>query len=146
MDLNLSYSIDKPVAEVAAVLCDFARLGDWFPGVERCAVEGEGDGAIRTYVLGGKTYRDRLVNQAEDGLGYFYEQLEGPLPVSSLRAFLAVSAEDEERTKVEWNAAVDPGSLPEGAVESALSSMTMAGFTVLAKKLELGDQWPEEGD
>ena len=145
MDLNVSISIARPVEEVAAVICDFSRLPDWFPGVERCDVDGQGDGAIRTYVLGGKTYRDRLVNEAEDGHGYFYEQLEGPLPVASLRAFLAVSAEDGN-TKVEWNAAIEPGTLPEAAVRSALTSMTTAGLSVFQKKLELGDLWPEEAD
>lgn len=144
MDLNVSVSIARPIAEVSAVICDFARLPEWFPGVERCEVDGQGDGAIRTYVLGGKTYRDRLVNEAEDGHGYFYEQLEGPLPVASLRAFLAVSATDEGTTKVEWNAAVEPGSLPEAAVSSALTSMTTAGLSVFQKKLELGELWPDD--
>lgn len=145
MNVSVSISIAKPASEVAEVICDFARLAEWQAGVERCEVEGEGEGAVRTFVLNDKTYRDRLVNRAHDGLGYVYEQLEGPLPVASLRAFVAVSADSEESCHVDWTAEVDPGMLPAPAVESALASITEAGLKLFKKKLDLGDQWPSEG-
>lgn len=137
MDLTVSMNISRPASRVAAVLCDFARLHEWHPAVESCSADGTAPGALRTYVVGGRSYRDRLINVAHDGLGYVYEQVEGMLPVAALRAFLAVSAEGEAACRVEWSAHVEPGMVPPAAVEAAIASITEAGLDLFRTKLEL---------
>lgn len=94
--------VESSADEVAARLLDFTGLHRWHPGLEDPTVEGSGIGAVRSYRFGGQRVRERL-DAVDDGRGLAYTVLEGPLPITDLRARYELF-ELSGKTRVVWSA------------------------------------------
>jgi hypothetical protein len=71
--------------DVWAVAGDFGGIG-WMPGLESVTVDGD----KRTVAMGGMEIVEQLVNRDEDARTLTYAIVEGPVPVDSHEATIAV--------------------------------------------------------
>jgi carbon monoxide dehydrogenase subunit G len=77
--------IAAPPEDVWAVAGDFGGIG-WMPGLESVTVDGD----KRTVAMGGMEIVEQLVNRDEDARTLTYAIVEGPVPVDSHEATIAV--------------------------------------------------------
>lgn len=79
--------VPSSVDEVWAVLSDWAAVGDWFPGISACEVDGE----TRTLTLGnGATIVERITAVDDERHRLEYEVVGGDVKVDEHRATLDV--------------------------------------------------------
>lgn len=129
-------SIAAPFEAVVEALSEFGALGRWHPAFEDCRVEGEGEGAIRTCRLAGEIVRDRLDEIAEDGRGYRYTQLEGPIESSEHQGYFWVRRKTDGTAVVEWAAKLSGTPMPEAFVQTIMESVFEAGLAAAKASLE----------
>ena len=107
--------LDRPADEVWAVVRDFNGLATWFsPPVSSSLTEdgraGDQVGAVRRFVLGDGTIRERLLAHSDLDRGYTYQFADPkPFPVDNYVATLRVTpVTDGDRSFVEWWTTFDP--------------------------------------
>ena len=128
--------IAAPFEAVVEGLSEFGALGRWHPAFADCRVEGEGAGAIRTCRLAGEIVRDRLDEIAEDGRGYRYTQIEGPIAASSHQGYFWVRRKSDGTAVVEWAAKLKGTAMPEALVQTIMKSLFEAGLAAAKVSLE----------
>jgi hypothetical protein len=88
--------------DVWALTGDFGGIG-WMPGIESVAVDGDD----RTIVTSGMTVVERLVARDEDNRTITYKIVEGPVPVDSHEATIAVVPAGDG-SRVSWSVTTEP--------------------------------------
>lgn len=106
--------LDAPADRVWATVRDFNSLATWFvPAVSSSEIEdgltGDTIGAVRRFVLGGATVREKLVALSDVDRHYDYEVVQpAPFPVTNYLATLRVTPVVEgEGAFIEWWADFD---------------------------------------
>jgi carbon monoxide dehydrogenase subunit G len=94
--------IGAPVDDVWAVAGDFGGIA-WMPGLDSVEVAGED----RTISMGGMEIVERLVNRDEDAHTLTYKIVEGPVPVESHEATIAVVPAGDG-SRVSWSVTTEP--------------------------------------
>lgn len=114
--------IDRPAAEVWALLRDPASVTRWFPGMVDVAI----DGTSRVITLrSGLPLQEEIVSSRDD-LRRFQYRLLGPLPVEHHLASIDVIADGHARCLVVYSTDVVPHALApilDGAVGDALDAL-----------------------
>ena len=93
--------IDRPADEVWAVAGDFGGIGDWMPGIESCAVDGDD----RVLKMMGMEIIERLERRDEDERELVYG-IVGGVPVINHKATITV-VPDGNGSHVTWDVEVD---------------------------------------
>lgn len=131
-----SIAIEEEIAAPAEAawksIGDFGGIGSWMPGIERCDVEGEGLGAVRTVHMGTIKIVEKLEAHDEAARSISYSITEGPLPVQNYLATIQVS-EAGAGCKVDWTARFD---LPEGVEEAAIAPALEGAYGGALKALK----------
>jgi carbon monoxide dehydrogenase subunit G len=125
---------EEYAASADAVWERMAQFGslDWMPGVEKCSVEGDGVGAVRSISMGPMTIKERLESFDPDARTLSYSIVEGPLPTKNYLATIIVS-EQGDGCRVDWTATFD---LPDGVDESAIAPAVAGGYGGALKTLK----------
>jgi len=108
--VNVNESVSAPAAAVWAQLSDFGGIT---PGgmIERCDVEGEGVGMVRTLTLsGGGKVVERLDEHDAAAMRFRYSILneDCPLPVTNYSATVIVRPEGDAGCTVDWTGSFEP--------------------------------------
>ena len=98
-------TVGAPPDEVWAKLGDFGGIGEYFPGIESCRLEGED----RVIGLFGMEIRKRLTTRDDAGRTLTYSVVAG-VPVESHSATITVKPEGDG-SKVTWTYAVTPDEM-----------------------------------
>jgi carbon monoxide dehydrogenase subunit G len=93
--------IDRPADEVWAVAGDFGGIGNWMPGIESCAVDGDD----RVLKMGGMEIIERLERRDEERRELVYG-IVGGVPVINHKATVTVTPEGK-RSHVTWDVDTD---------------------------------------
>jgi carbon monoxide dehydrogenase subunit G len=94
--------IAATVDDVWAVAGDFGGI-EWMPGIGSVSVEGED----RTITMGEMKIVERLVKRDEDSRTLTYSIIEGPVPVESHEATIAVVPAGDG-SRVSWSVTTEP--------------------------------------
>jgi len=108
--------------------------------IERCEVEGEGVGAVRTLTLRGSggVIVERLDARDAGAHSYTYSIINDcPLPVSNYSATVRLSAAGAGQTRVDWVGRFDPKGKPEADVVKLVEGIYRGGIARTNKKLGL---------
>jgi uncharacterized membrane protein len=97
--------IDKPAAEVWAIVADFGGIQTWMPGIDSCRVEGEN----RVIETMGMTITERLISTDDPGRSLTYAIAEGA-PVEHHEAVITV-VPTEETSHVTWAVEATPDEM-----------------------------------
>jgi len=98
-------SVGAPPDEVWAKLGDFGGIGEYFPGIESCRLEGDD----RVIGLFGMEIRERLMTRDDQKRTLTYSVVAG-VPVESHSATITVEPEGDG-SKVTWSYAVTPDEM-----------------------------------
>ncbi len=98
-------SVGAPPDEVWAKLGDFGGIGEYFPGIESCRLEGDD----RVIGLFGMEIRERLMTRDDQKRTLTYSVVAG-VPVESHSATITVEPEGDG-SKVTWAYAVTPDEM-----------------------------------
>ena len=98
-------TVGAPPDEVWAKLGDFGGIGEYFPGIESCRLEGDD----RVIGLFGMEIRERLMTRDDAGRTLTYSVVAG-VPVESHSATITVEPEGDG-SKVTWTYAVTPDEM-----------------------------------
>ncbi|MCG8591290.1 MAG: SRPBCC family protein [Proteobacteria bacterium] len=135
-EVNVSDEIAAPVADVWKLIRDFGGVGKW-GSVEKCEVEGEGVGAVRTLTMpGGLSLQERLESFDEAQHQFSYSILEPcPLPVTGYLSTVTLSAAGDA-CHIDWNGRFEPnGSVPEDQVKGMVQGIYTGGIKAMKKAL-----------
>lgn len=97
--------IDKPAAEVWAVVGDFGGIGGWMPGIESCVVDGDD----RIVKMRGMEISERCEQRDDDERVLVYG-IVGGVPVINHKATITVQAEGSGSV-VTWDVDVEPDEM-----------------------------------
>ena len=98
-------TVGAPPDEVWAKLGDFGGIGEYFPGIESCRLEGDD----RVIGLFGMEIRERLMTRDDESRTLTYSVVAG-VPVESHSATITVEPEGDG-SKVTWTYAVTPDEM-----------------------------------
>ena len=117
-------------------LGDFGGIADWMPGVEKCEVEGEGVGALRSISMGPMTIAERLVTYDAAARTLAYSIEGGPLPVKDYLATIRVSETGPDSCHVDWDARFELNEgIPADAIAPGLERAYGGALKALKKLL-----------
>lgn len=95
--------LDHPVEAVWRVVSAFGGIERWVAGVDTCAVQGSGVGAVRIVGLGGRTVRERLEHMDEAEYAIVYTVLPPHLvPAENVRGTIQLRALSPGATAITW--------------------------------------------
>ncbi len=137
-----SIALEQEIATTADAawqsIGDLAGIGSCMPGIDRCDVEGQGIGAVRTVSMGPIKIVERLEAHDDAARSISYSITEGPLPVQNYLATIQVS-EAGGGCKVDWTARFDlPEGVDEAAIAPALEGAYGGALAALKGQLEGG--------
>jgi len=101
-------TIDAAPDAVWAKIGDFGGLGEVFPGLESCRLEGD----VRIISVGGHEVHERLLSRDEAGRTLTYSVIAG-IPVDRHEATITVEPAGEG-SKVTWAYDVEPDEMAPG--------------------------------
>ena len=124
----ITKKLNVPAAAVWDAIRNIGRLDVWFPLIETCRVEGEGQGALRymTIINGGGEIKDTIEEIDDANRRLVYLRPASPFPVSYYRGTVEVFSSYDGLGIVVWT--IDFEAKPEDAaavaelVRSAISA------------------------
>jgi carbon monoxide dehydrogenase subunit G len=123
VEIQSSGVVDRPIAQLWALVADFSNLSRWHPDVVESQIEsgsGTSEGAVRALVLrNGMRLRERLVAISDAEHFYTYSVIESPMPVRDHQSTVRFESRGLNATEVTWSArfnvvGADPAAIAEG--------------------------------
>ncbi len=117
----------------------FGDVKSWSPAIEKCEVEGEGIGAVRTLTMpGGLALQERLEAFDDAARSFSYSIVEpAPLPMSGYLATFEITELGDDRCRIDWASRFTPA---EGTTEDQARGMVQGiysgGIKAIKKNLE----------
>ena len=132
--VNLREEIGASAVVVWDLLGHLDRAASW-AGVEKCEIEGSGEGCVRTLLLvGDERLRERFDVLDEAARRYEVRVLEaGGLPLRDLKYSLVVRETGPERCAIDWEVDFEP----DGVAEQRALQMVTGFYTTLAVSIRL---------
>lgn len=126
----VSVTLDASCDVVWAEIGEFTSLDDWYPGIVKLDIGGEGLGATRSALLeNGAQIIEQLQAVDQQARRYTYSMLSGPLPVANYQASLqAQDAEGGVGCDIVWSAEFDADGAPKLPVIDAVNGIFQAGL------------------
>jgi uncharacterized protein YndB with AHSA1/START domain len=141
LEVTRSRDVPAPPAAVWALVGDFCAIGLWHPQVERCILSREDDddgirAQIRGLVAKGGLGTIVEVETARDeaAMSYSYSFIQGPLPVRSYNATLAVRPNGAGSTVV-WTATFDADGMSDTDALKDITGVYDAGLAGIAREV-----------
>ncbi len=113
---------------------DFGGVDRYSKGIERCEVEGDGVGAVRTLAMGAITLQERLEAFDDAGRRLQYSIVSGPLPFENYLATVEVS-EDGNGCRVDWSSTFDPTGVTEEQAIGIVEGVYKGGIAGIRETL-----------
>jgi len=139
VELTVSDEVAAPAEAVWALVRDFGGLMNWSPGIEKCEVEGEGLGAVRTLAMaGGLALREKLEAFDDAERSFSYSIVEpSALPFTGYLARFHVRPLGGDRCRIDWSGRCTPrdGATADQA-RSILGAVYGGGIKAIKKRLE----------
>jgi len=112
-------------------------LDRWFPIIEACRVEGEGEGALRIMILAGGAgeMRDRIIEIAPQERRLRYHRTHHPFPVSDYFGTVEIFDLGPGASRLVWTVRFEAGAEHEGAVRELVHEAISAGVDGLEREL-----------
>lgn len=128
--------IDASVDAVWDLMSDFGGVADNSPVIERCDVEGEGVGAVRTlHMQGGLQLQERLEAFDPAGRTWSYSIVEpAPLPLKDYLSTVTLTDADG-RCAVEWRSTFEPDGVSEEQAREMIRGIYTGGIAAARKAL-----------
>ncbi len=139
---NLS---ENPLSDVVwKAIREIGRLDVWFPIIESCRVEGEGQGALRymTIANGGGEIKDTIEEIDDSQMRLVYLHPVSPFPVTNYKGTVEVFSSYDGLGIVVWT--IEYESKPEDAASVAelVHGAISAGLEGMEKDLQLHGESP----
>ncbi len=141
LEVTRSRDIPAPPAAVWALVGEFCAIGLWHPQVERCILSREDDddgirAQIRGLVTKGGLGTIVEVETARDeaAMSYSYSFIQGPLPVRSYNATLAVRPNGAGSTVI-WTATFDAEGMTDAEAVKDITGVYDAGLAGIAREV-----------
>jgi hypothetical protein len=138
LEVRVSEEVAAPADAVWQRVRDFGGLTDWSPGIEKCEIEGEGVGAVRTLTMpGGLTLQEKLESFDESGRSFSYSIVEPtPLPLSGYLSTFQVTALGDDRCRIDWTGRFTPAEgTPEEQARGMVEGIYGGGIKALRKSV-----------
>ena len=96
-------TISLPVDNVWAVVSAFGAIKTWIPTIERCKVEGQGIGAVRTVEFGGTSMQEKLeqLDPQTHTISYRFVDPTG-MPLEGGYGTISLKAVNDDTTSITW--------------------------------------------
>jgi hypothetical protein len=135
--IEVATEIAAPASAAWEKIGDFGGLGSWMPGIDKCDVEGEGVGAVRSISMGGTAVKERLERLDAGTRTLAYSIVEAPMPVNDYLATIRVSETGADSCRVDWSATFEvPQGVPEDALAKGLEGAYGGALRALKQQLE----------
>lgn len=128
--------IDASVDAVWDLMSNFGGVADTSPMIERCDVEGDGVGAVRTlHMQGGLQLKERLEAFDPAGRTWSYSIVEpSPLPFKDYVSTVTLS-DAGGRCAIEWRSTFEPDGAPEEQARKIIQGIYTGGIAAARKAL-----------
>lgn len=91
------------------MIADFGNLKRWHPLVERCEIDGQGQGAVRTVWFADSWAAERLERLDHERHSLHYAIIAGSNPSAiGLNGQISLMSETADKTQLTWTSGVDP--------------------------------------
>ncbi len=135
VDVKVSERIEAKAEAVWDLFRDFGGVARFNEGLERCELDGEGIGAVRTLTLpGGVTLRERLEALDDAARRLQYSILDGPIPVRDYLSTVEVHA-DGEGCQVDWSSHFEPVGMPDAQARELIEGVYRGGLAGIRRAL-----------
>ncbi|MGR8922108.1 MAG: SRPBCC family protein [Gammaproteobacteria bacterium] len=142
--------IERPAAEVWAMVSEFCSIATWHPGVHACSGGGTEKGATRVLTIGadgGPQIHEELLKFDPEKMSYKYKITKTDntvLPVTTYSAFLTVKDNGDDTSTVEWRGGFyraypnnnPPEELNDEAAVTAVTATYQAGLAEIKRLAE----------
>ena len=134
ISVKVSERIETGADRVWELLRDFGGISRYAAGIDRCEVEGEGVGAVRTLTMGAISLKERLEALDDAGRKLQYAIVEGPLPLGDYLATIEVREEGDGCT-IDWSSTFEPVGVSEDQARGMVEGIYRGGIKGLRKAL-----------
>ena len=141
--VRASSVVEAPVAEVWALVGDFAAVADWMPGITTATLDQPGEasqiGTTRRLVFeDGSHMTERLLALSEPDTSVTFAIEESELPIFNYRSTIRLaSVTDGDRTYIEWVAEFEvPPAREEAMRRRMLEDIYQPSFDSLKRLFE----------
>jgi len=133
IEKNLRAPANATWAAIAAI----GGLDRWFPIIESCRVEGEGEGALRVMTLAGGAgeMRDRIIEIAPQERRLRYHRIRLPFPVSDYFGTVEIFDLGLGASRLLWTVRFEAGPKDEAAVRDLVHKAISDGVDGLEREL-----------
>jgi carbon monoxide dehydrogenase subunit G len=103
--------IEAPLDAVWSLISDFAGLKRWHPLIERCEIEGSGEGAVRTVHFADSWLVERLdrLDQTDHVVSYSVIG-DSRASMIGMKGTISLTSEGNQRTRILWTSGLGPES------------------------------------
>ncbi len=132
IDKKLAVPSEKAWAAITAI----GGLDRWFPIIEACRVEGEGEGAIRVLTLrSGGEMRD-VITKIDPGAKLLrYHRTHLPFPVSDYFGAVEIRADGAEKSRLTWTVEFEVGPEHRDEIAALIKSAISDGVDGMERQL-----------
>jgi hypothetical protein len=128
--------LDQPIGAVWAIVGSFGALKAWVAGVDSCALEGSGIGAIRSVRLAGHVTHERLVALDPARHCISYALIEPHiLPARNVQATIALRSLGLASTELTWFTEAAEIDGPIDQLQTRIENFYAASIELLAQLL-----------
>lgn len=135
--VKVSERVEASADAVWDLLRDFGGVQRFSPAIEKCTVEGEGIGAVRTLTMpGGLSIQERLEAFDDTGRRLQYAITSGPLPMENYLATIEVR-EDGDACAIDWSSTFDAKGVSDEQAVGMVEGIYTGGIQGIKKALDL---------
>ncbi|MGH0035225.1 MAG: SRPBCC family protein [Myxococcota bacterium] len=137
LEVSVSDEVGASADAVWQLVRDFGDIARWSPGIEKCELEGEGLGAVRTLAMGALTLQEKLEAFDDEARSFSYSIVEPtPLPLTGYLSTLQVTPLGDDRCRVDWSGRFTPAEgTPDDQVRGLITGVYSGGIKAIQKSL-----------
>lgn len=127
-NVEINAIIPASAYEVWDLVSDFGGLDKFVEAVEKCTVDGQGTGAVRTLTLqdGGKV-EEKLESLDNDKMVLEYSILNSPMPIKNYKGRMEVNKLNDTQSEFTWSSTFEAEDGTEKEMKKAFSGLYSVG-------------------
>jgi len=135
LSVKVSERIEASAERVWELVRDFGGVERYAAGIEKCTVEGQGVGAVRTLALpGGRSLVERLEAFDDPGRRLSYAIVAGPIPVASYLATIEV-CDEGSGCRIDWSSTFEPRGISDDQARGMFEGVYKGGIAGIKRAL-----------
>jgi carbon monoxide dehydrogenase subunit G len=135
VSVKVSETIGASAERVWELVRDFGGVERYAAGIEKCTVEGQGIGAVRTLGLaGGLSLQERLEAFDDAGRRLSYAIVAGPIPVTDYLATIEVRDEGSS-CRIDWSSTFEPKGISDDQARRMIEGVYKGGIVGIQRAL-----------